>query len=121
MACYPDYPDKHAAAAGQPGIPSSRAAWAERRARPAGGSPLRPAPAAARDMAERALSVRVLGFGCGADYLEGPVSATPPDNPPQLAPPHVRARSRSRHQHVVVRGGCAGMRGVQLPCARGLV
>lgn len=23
--------------------------------------------------------MRVLGFGCGADYLEGPVSSTPPE------------------------------------------
>ena len=49
---------------------------------PAGGSP---PGQAARSLAERALSVRVLGFGCGADYLEGPVSSTPPE----LAAPQV--------------------------------
>ncbi len=65
--------------------------------------------------------MRVLGFGCGADYLEGPVSATPPDNPPQLAPPQVRTRPRSRHQHVIVQGGCAGVRGAHLPPDQGRV
>lgn len=44
--------------------------------------------AGTRSPAERALSVRVLGFGCGADYLEGPVSSTPPEH----APPQARAR-----------------------------
>ena len=47
----------------------------------------------ARSPAERALSVRVLGFGCGADYLEGPVSSTPPE----FAVPQVR---------LVLRGAC---------------
>ncbi|KAK9835385.1 hypothetical protein WJX81_006485 [Elliptochloris bilobata] len=58
---------------------------------PGGASPAaaRPPGQQARSPAERALSVRVLGFGCGADYLEGPVSSTPPE----LAAPQAQERS----------------------------
>ena len=58
----------------------------------------------ARSPAERALSVRVLGFGCGADYLEGPVSSTPPD----FAVPQAR---------LVLPAACSGAVGRHQLCA----